>query len=624
LDLKRDVAKRLTAQFGAESQASAARSRDASAPGIVITIQPGKADYPGMNLKPEGAGPWDLSAFGHVEARVVNVGAQAALFALRVDNAGDWHDNPWNTEQVYLKPGQRATVTVIFGHHYGHQPGYALKPKEVVNILFFTGKVDAVTSFRVESLVAGGPAGERPPVDPVSLRTKPNSGALLGFGIKTDAAPKVEAKGGARATLSPTAGGGSMLRIEFPSAHGEQSVTFKPSVGRWDLRDAVEVRVQLKNEGATPVAPSIQVTSDGGATDLITTAPMPAGTSTQIVVPFAPAVTFQGGPVTKPGYYGARKGTGTTFTSDAASGVQITARHDGAATLLVESITADAPAAQLPEWLGKRPPVEGDWVKTLDENFDGPTIDRSKWNIYGPNYWDKATHWSKDNLLLAHGMATLRFEKKRGYHNDDPNPKELQNLSGQKESDYACGFLETYGKWVQRYGYFEARVKLPTAPGLWPTFWLIPDRGASAGPQWKRQDTANGGMEFDIMEHLTRWGPYRYNIALHWDGYGKDHASIGSATNYIQADQEGFITSGLLWTPGSAIFFCNGKEIFRWEDPRVGSVPSSIIIEMTAGGWDNNALDDRQLPADYLIDYVRVWQRKDLASDAGGERARKE
>ena len=127
---------------------------------------------------------------------------------------------------------------------------------------------------------------------------------------------------------------------------------------------------------------------------------------------------------------------------------------------------------------------------------------------------------------------------------------------------------------MQRYGYFEARVKLPTAPGLWPTFWLMPDRGAAAGPQWKRQDTGNGGMEFDIMEHLTRWGPYRYNIALHWDGYGKEHKAVGSATNYVQADKDGFITSGLLWTPGSAVFYCNGRELWRWEDPRVSNVPS--------------------------------------------------
>jgi hypothetical protein len=39
---------------------------------------------------------------------------------------------------------------------------------------------------------------------------------------------------------------------------------------------------------------------------------------------------------------------------------------------------------------------------------------------------------------------------------------------------------------------------------------------------------------------------------------------------------------------------------------------------MTTGGWDNNAVDDAKLPADYLIDYVRVWQRRDLASSVDG------
>ena len=293
--------------------------------------------------------------------------------------------------------------------------------------------------------------------------------------------------------------------------------------------------------------------------------------------------------------------------------VKITAKHDGEAKLLIESITAAAPPAVVPDWLGKRPPVEGEWVKTFDENFDGPTIDPTKWNIYGPNYWDRASHWSKDNLILDRGVARFHFEKKRGFHNDNPDPKvKPQNLTGQNESDYACGYLDTYGKWVQRYGYFEARVKLPRVPGLWPTFWMMPDRGEAAGPQGKRADTGNGGMELDIMEHLTRWGPYRYNVALHFDGYDKEHKSVGSSVNYVQADKDGFITSGLLWTPGSAVFYCNGQELWRWEGPRVSNVPANFIIEMTTGGWDNNAVDDKQLPADYLVDYVRVWQRKDF------------
>ena len=604
------VEQRLMPSYGADRQVNAVRSPAPAAPGVVVTIQPGKANYPGVEIKPEGNTPWDLSAFGHVEARLVNTGAAPLVLCLRVDNEGDWQNEPWNAEQIKLPPGAAGTVAVIFGYSYGHKASYALKAAAVTKIVLFALKSDAVQSFRVESLAAAGRAGEKLPLDPNSVRIKPRGGVLFGAGVKIDAAAQIDALGGVQASLVAAAGGGPSLRAVFPASPGQQSLLLKPATGRWDLGDAYEVRVHLKNEGPAAVAPSVQLLSNGGPTDLVAAAPLQSGAERQIVVPFAAAVPFRGVQVTKSGHFGPRKGTGTSFTSDAVGGVQITAQHEGEATLLVESITAAAPAAVVPDWLGKRPPLPGDWVKTLDDDFDGPAIDATTWNVYGPNYWDKKTHWSKDNLILADGVAKFHFEKKPGHHNDDPR---------QKRTDYVCGFLETYGKWVQRYGYFEARVKLPTAPGLWPTFWLMPDRGAAVGPHQDRQDTGNGGMEFDIMEHLTRWGPNRNNIALHWDGYGKSHKALGSACNYVPADKDGFITSGLLWTPGSAIFYGNGKELWRWEDPRVCNVPSGIIIEITTGGWDNNAVDDARLPADYLIDYVRVWQRRDLASEVDGK-----
>lgn len=631
LDLKNlDVTQRLTPQPRCEDQISAAVSQDPAAPGLVVTIKPGKGGYPGYHFKPPDGKVWDLSAFGHVEARVVNTGAQLLGFDVRLDNAGDWHNSPWNYEPIWLNPGAKGTVTVIFGHANGHQPGYALKPEAITSIVLYTENSSAAKSFRVESLVAGGPAGEKPPLDPNLVRSQPKNGAILGpdaaFDVAVevgrdtmpwnavrsgtplpDVAPKIEAKGGAQGSMD-----GQVAKIAFSAGKGEQTVAFKPPTGRWDLRDATEVRVKLKNEGPAPIISSVQVTSNGGPTDA-TTAPLAPGEEKEIVASFIPAVPGRGVPVPRPGYYGCQPGTGTSFTSDTVTGVTITAKHDGEARLLVESITAAAPVAVLPEWLGKRPPVEGDWVKTFDENFDGPAIDQTKWDIYGPNFWDQATHWTKDNLILDGGMAKLHYEKKRGFHNDNPDPK----VDGYRQSDYACGFLETYGKWVQRYGYFEARLKLPRVPGLWPVFWMVPDRGAAAGPMWARQSNVKAGMEMDIMEHLTRWGPYHYNIALHWDGYQKDHKSVGGVV-YTPADKDGFITPGLLWTPGSIVMYCNGQERWRWDDPRVSDVQAQFIIEMTLGGWDNNSIVDKKLPADFVLDYVRVWQRKDLASSVDG------
>lgn len=613
VEWKPGIERQFVPQYGVGQQAVAALSQDSAAPGLVLTFSPGKSAFPGMGLKPAGIKAWDLSAFGHIEARVTNLGDAAASLSLRVDNEGDWRAAPWNTESIKLQPHETGTIKVIFGHQFGHKPGYALKPAEIVGLVFFTDKCDAQRSFRVESLVAAGLPREKPPVDPATVRTKPRAGVLLGADAPIDPKTQVEAKGAGEVKWT-----GAALRVELPAAKGSQMVRIKPAQGFWDLCEATEVRIRLRNAGQTPFAPNVFLQGKGGVTPPVSVGMLGPGASREIVIPFAAAVPGKGVAVSRPGSFGNQPQTGTSFTSESTSAVALSVWHEGAGTLQIESIVAVAVPAELPTWLGRRPPATGDWEATFAEEFDGPAIDQRKWNIYGPNWWDRATHWSKDNLLLQNGQAVLHFEKKRGFHNDNSDPKVVpENLTRQKVSDYACGYLDTLGKWRQRYGYFEARVKLPRAAGLWPTFWMMPDRGPNV-PHAQRSDTGDGGMELDIMEHLTRWGPHRYNIAVHFDGYGKQHKSVGSSCNYVPADKDGYITSGLLWLPGSVVFYGNGLELWRWDDPRAATVPAYFIIEFTTGGWDNDPVDDTQLPADYCIDYVRVWQRKDLASGDDG------
>ncbi len=579
-----------------------------------VTFKPGPAGYPGVEIKPEG-GKWDLSAFGHVEAKVSNIGTVPLLVALRIDNAGEWKDNPWNTEQATIKPGSSSVIKIIFGHQYGQKPGYALNPSAVVNVLLFTGKVKDEAKIRLESLVAAGPAGEKPPVDPKTFRVKPKNGIILGPELIDKAAiPQVEGKDPVKGSIT-----GGILKVIMPGK-GDHSVLLKLAAGSWDLTSYNQIRLKFKNEGSSPFTPKVQLSSSNGPGEpAISSSPIAPGAEQEIVVSFIPSKPWTGIPNSgnKTNWDGV-PGTGTKFGSDSVTNIKISANHEGESSFSVSPVIAEVGIAKIPDWLGKRPPVEGDWVLTFDENFDGKEVDLKKWNIYGPNYWDKRTHWTKDNLILGDGVMKMRFERKTGFHNDDPNETNPQTLSKSNTSDYACGYLDTYGKWVQRYGYFEARVKLPVVPGLWPTFWMMPDRGYQAGPQWKRANTGNGAMEFDIMEHLTRWGPYRHNIAFHWDGYQKEHKQTGSSTIYVQPDKDGFITCGMLWLPGQVIYYSNGREIARWEAERISTVPSNFIFEVTTGGWDNNGVDPSTLPADYVIDYVKAWQRKDLASDADG------
>jgi len=585
--------------------------RSADPAGLTAKIAAGKEGYPGVFLKP-AKGMWDLSEYGHVEARVTNTSDHKISVSLRIDNSGHWRDAPWNTESTGIEPGKTQTVKVIFGYQYGRKKGFPLDPSKVKQLLIFTFKAKKDTSFRIESVVAAGPAGEKPPVKPQDVRIKPEGGFLLGGGVKVKA-PDRQIKAGDGATAKAvTQEGAQKLHVTCPAGKEQHTVEFRPPIGRWDLTMACDVRVRVTNVGNAPVTPGVCAASGKwnktGTTFAET--PLRPGESREIVRLFEADSSWRGKSSGEIGLHDKGvKGTGTNFASDKAEAVHLIVKHEGAAELRVDAIRATATPVETPDWLGKRPPVEGKWALKFEDNFGADAIDRDAWQIYTANYWDKRTHFSKDNLVMGDGKVRLRMEKKRGYVNDDPDQK--QPKTGENETDYACGHLETYDKFAQRYGYFEARMKLPTAPGLWPAFWMMPDRGNKDWPRWKRSMTEEGGMEFDIMEHLTRWGPYRYNIAMHWDGYGKGHKSTGSSSIYVQPDAEGFITCGLLWGPGEAVFYCNGKEVGRWENQRVCSVPMYPILYMVTGGWDNSPLDDDRLPADFVIEYVRVWQRED-------------
>ncbi len=573
--------------------------------GVTVSVQAnGTSGFPGIRVQPEN--PWDLSAYGRIEATVTNTCQKAMRLPMRVDDS----NGESGVVTALVKPGETQTLQLYLATASQKEQ---LKASAITDILLFGSKAPEAQSFLIAQIVAEGPAGEKPPLDPKTVVTRPPNGVVWAAGAAVDA-KQLTATGGAKGAPATD---GSGLQVDFAGGK-EETVTLHPAMGTWNLNDYFQVRVQVKNLGADPATPVVRIESQDGPTDSVAAeAPIAPGATADLVIPFANKVPWEGDdtpemsdPTAKKTFLG-KPGTGTKFASHRVTGIAfLSDQSPGAKSFLATSITGENPTdLALPPWLGQRPPVDGEWTKTFEDNFDGDAIDLKKWNIYAPNFWDTRTHFSKDNVIVKDGTLTLRVERKSGHQNDDP---------AGKETDYTTGYADTYGKWVQRYGYFEARLKLPKAPCLWPAFWIMPDRGVKTGDQGHRQSTRDGGMELDIVEQLSIFGSQRFNLAFHWDGYGKTHKSTGEEYNYVAADKDGFITVGLLWTPGAVTLYGNGKEIAVWNSPRIPNTPGDILLDNVTGGWETEALDDSQLPGDFVIDYVRVWQRKDLATPDDG------
>lgn len=566
--------------------------------GLEVAVAAGPAGFPGLNFVPEGG--FDLAGAGFVEARVTNTGAKVISVGLRVDQGTNTCSGT-----AYIKPGESGQARAFFA-----SPGKAsgpVDPAHIEKILVFIGKDESSPrSFRLDALTASGRPGEKAPVNANTIRTKPKNGVIFAPNTAFDAAKQLVARGGAKAGRKDN----SALEIAFSGNDGE-SVLVRPIQGNWDLGDFLQVTAKVKNTGQTPASLTAQLTSRGSASEVVTPEkPIAPGETADLRVSFIPKTRFK--IISDPAQnvlegkksWGVEETPGARYFSHQTTGLLLAPSSGPATTFEIISVIAGMPEGDpRPQWLGQRPPVEGEWVKTFEDNFDGNALNTNVWNVYSENYWDKRVAFSKDNVLLGDGFARLRIEKRDGYHNDDPNGR---------ATEYATGWLDSYGKWNQTYGYYEVRVKLPTAPSMFPAFWLMPDRGPADWPKSRRTETKEGGMEFDVFEGQSMWGPYRTTFGMHWDSYVKYHKSAGTSSHYNLPDKDGFLTIGLLWLPGHVSVYSQGRMQGSWDSPRVGSVPSYLIFDMLPGGFEYDPLDPATLPADLVIDYVRVWQRKDL------------
>jgi beta-glucanase (GH16 family)/uncharacterized cupredoxin-like copper-binding protein len=581
--------------------------------GVRMEFGAGESDYPTMDL-PVPDGGWNLSAYSGVQAELSNHGAARTRVALRVDNAGDWKKEPFNTEAFWLAPGETKTLRVDFGRSHGN-PGFALDAGKVTAVKVFAITPKDAGSIVIKSIAAVGKAAAStsPGIPVANAAPNLNTPAIQGELFPLAAKPDLK-----RLTLSQTTptldsrNGTPVLKVEFsPGQNQYPNLQFPIPPGGWNLAAFAGVQAEVTNPGAKPVTVLMRADNAGEwkespwNTESITVGP---GETKMLSLRFGQNNGSPGFPLNPERVTGIQvfminpKEPATILIGDLKGFGSPADRADGGFTSPADRLKP----VTLPAWAGSRPPVAGDWVQTLNENFDGNKLNEKVWRH--ETWWHgllpgQTQRYSKDNTIIEGGQLKFKTEKRRGHQNDDPKLPQM---------DYTTGHIISYDKWTQKYGYFEARIKLPTARGQWPAFWMMPDRGPAAGPEgWKRESTRDSGMEIDILEHLTEWGPGRNNVAVHWDGYDKDHKSWGTSNVYFGPTPDGFHLFGVLWEPGKLTWFIDGKKTVEWKNERVGSVPAYLLLNVQMGGWATKDVDEAGLPDYTVVDWVRAWQLKE-------------
>jgi len=233
------------------------------------------------------------------------------------------------------------------------------------------------------------------------------------------------------------------------------------------------------------------------------------------------------------------------------------------------------------EFEGKGIPDPGKW--------DRPEYNRRN-NANGPDGW-----WSKeDSYLDGKGNLVIRVRKIANKNTDND------------AYDYSVGAVRTKGKFETGYGKFEIRCKLPTQKGWWVAYWMMQGNVGSV------KNAGVDGSEVDIMEAFG-WTD-KINQAIHWDGYGTEHKSIGNQ-EYPSGIRNGFHTYAMEWYPEMYIFYIDGKETWRSVGGGVCNqkgylkVTGEISTEDWAINqyWSNNPAN-AQHPDSFIVDYVRVFE----------------
>jgi len=244
------------------------------------------------------------------------------------------------------------------------------------------------------------------------------------------------------------------------------------------------------------------------------------------------------------------------------------------------------------------PPVPT-WQLVWQDEFDGPegqSPDQANWAFdvgTGDNGWGNQElqyYTDREENVSLDGTGNLVITARR------------ESFGGQP---FTSARIKTQGLFEQAYGRFEARIKLPWGPGIWPAFWMLGSAVETIG--WPQAG------EIDIMEYRGQQTNL-INGTVHGPGYSGG-ASITKTYGLEQSRFDvDFHLFAIEWGEAYIRFYVDDV-LYQEINPEdltgewVFDSPFFIILNVAVGGnYVGFPTSETPFPQSMLIDYVRVYK----------------
>ncbi|HET7542645.1 MAG TPA: family 16 glycosylhydrolase [Polyangiaceae bacterium] len=258
------------------------------------------------------------------------------------------------------------------------------------------------------------------------------------------------------------------------------------------------------------------------------------------------------------------------------------------------------------------PWVPAGYDLVFDDEFEGATLDTGKW-------WTRYPYAGGTQDTLNDEAERYR---ENGNHVMTGSTLKLTAYKNNPDSSHAYSSGMVRAKTLIRYGYLEARVKMPKGIGAWPAFWMVSEPGDG------NPNALSWPPEIDIFEFVNNGVEDRTNM-LHTGVI--DHGAQTSAFLYTDPNfnsqwtywtapfdfTESFHVIGLLWDENDQVTtYVDGTRLvtrsYHWlHDDASDAAFANVQLNYAIGGqWaGRHGIDDTVFPQAFEIDYVRVYQK---------------